>query len=538
MSLKEGTWLGGRYRILRPLGSGSEGSVYLAIQENIYRFYAVKEMAKDGACFTARSLEIWKRLVHPGLAQVIDVLENEEFVFLVMDYIEGKNLRTLLEERRLPGERTVLFWGLQICDTLAYLHGQQPPIIFGDMKPENLILCGRRIILVDPGSAIMRNGGQKVTGTAGYFPPWKEEADEECDIYALGRTMEELLGGFGVSAGKTGDKTNRVHQTEQAASVGTGEIIRKCLSREEPRFRRIAECQRTIRRQMRRRRRLLISFVLAICAMAAAAGIVVVEELRQDRMTTYEQMLYAAREMSGREKTELLTEAVKLQPQQAEGYLKLLEEYVSDGRWTENEANRMEAMLREEWRNSGLSCEQYLQKNSEKYAELAYELGIAYWYFYVGNGGEKLAVPWFQKVLEYSKEGEAEARAARSRIYREIGSYRAQLMQGSQTGEAVSFDIYWQDLCALLESEAVKTENAVTTLAFLREMISQLTYYTLEFRYAGVGREQMAGVRDEILQKAEAMEEQNAVIRRQKEEIAKLRVLLDEAMERTYERGE
>jgi serine/threonine protein kinase len=117
----------------------------------------------------------------------------------VLEYIDGENLEALMgdTEQMLPQERTI-DWAIQICEVLSYLHSQDPPIVFRDMKPSNVMLQPPdHIVLVDFGIARVFEAGQKGTmiGTEGYSPPeqYRGIANPQGDIYALGATLHHLL---------------------------------------------------------------------------------------------------------------------------------------------------------------------------------------------------------------------------------------------------------------------------------------------------------------------------------------------------------
>lgn len=81
-----------------------------------------------------------KRLDHPALPRIVDIIDNGSTIYIVMDFIEGESLDKILNEYGAQPEDKVIEWAMQICDVLSYLHSQKPPIIYRDMKPANLML--------------------------------------------------------------------------------------------------------------------------------------------------------------------------------------------------------------------------------------------------------------------------------------------------------------------------------------------------------------------------------------------------------------
>ena len=132
------------------MGSGGEGSVFLALNEKAYKFWAIKIVAKgrDGV-----ELELWKHFSHPNLPEVIDVIETESEILIVMDYMEGRNVANILKETGKVKPRQAVIWGIQICRVLHYLHSQEPPVVYGDLKPDNMICrADKSLVLVDFGT--------------------------------------------------------------------------------------------------------------------------------------------------------------------------------------------------------------------------------------------------------------------------------------------------------------------------------------------------------------------------------------------------
>jgi serine/threonine-protein kinase len=208
--------LAGRYVIVRKVGGGGMGAVYLATDQRIPgKLWAIKEMS-DAAITNPldkqRAVDAFQReaqllatLDHGNLPKVSDYFTEGGKHYLVMDFIQGRTLEQVLHGT--PGflaEDEVVRWALQLCDVLIYLHGRQPPIIFRDLKPANIMLDNdRRIKLIDFGIARSFQPGKsrdtQVMGTPGYAAPEQYGAgqtDARSDIYALGVTLHALLTGY------------------------------------------------------------------------------------------------------------------------------------------------------------------------------------------------------------------------------------------------------------------------------------------------------------------------------------------------------
>lgn len=214
--LDEGTVLNGRYEIVRKIGGGGMGAVYLATDRNLGGILrAVKEMIQSYIEETQQDKAIsdFKResmlltsLDHPSIPTIYDYFydDKEGRFYLVMKYISGGDLASRLRaapEGRIE-EESVVSWAIQIADVLDYLHNRQPPIVYRDLKPANIMIDGNtgRTMLIDFGIARWINKEEKgvtAVGTMGYAPPelFSGNVEPASDIYSLGSTMFHLLTG-------------------------------------------------------------------------------------------------------------------------------------------------------------------------------------------------------------------------------------------------------------------------------------------------------------------------------------------------------
>jgi tRNA A-37 threonylcarbamoyl transferase component Bud32 len=224
MPLAQGQILQNRYRIVRLLGQGGMAAVYLAqdMQQG-NRWVAIKEMIPDPnagpqALAQARTqfrreAQVLMSLRHHNLPQVYENFAEGGNEYLVMQYIEGRNLLDIAatdwQQGRTLGEGRVLGWAIQIMDALEYLHGQRPyPVLHRDVKPQNIILTpGGELYLVDFGlvKLLDPNNPQTMTalrglGTPEYAPPEQyatggTHTGPHSDVFALGATLYHLLTG-------------------------------------------------------------------------------------------------------------------------------------------------------------------------------------------------------------------------------------------------------------------------------------------------------------------------------------------------------
>ena len=254
--LEIGSLVDGKYKILNKVGQGGMSVVYLAMNEKANKQWAIKEVRKDGV----KDFEIikqglvvetdmLKRLSHPSLPSIIDVIDNEDTFLIVMDYIQGNPLSKALEEYGAQPQEYVIEWAKQLCDVLGYLHTRTPAIISRDMKPSNIMLKpDGNVTLIDFGTA--REYKEKnladttCLGTVGYAAPEQfggmGQTDARTDIYCLGATLYHLVTGRNPT--EPPYEILPIRQVNPSLSSGLERIIMKCTQRNpEDRYQSCAE---------------------------------------------------------------------------------------------------------------------------------------------------------------------------------------------------------------------------------------------------------------------------------------------------------
>lgn len=253
-------WIG-KYTVIRQLGSGGEGTVYLAQDEDLHRPVAVKRLCgqEDRRQVGDRQV-IWeadmlKELRHPMLPVIHELLWEGAW-YLVMEYIPGITLRDYIDRNGCVREEQACAWLTQLLDVTAYLHSRKPPVIYRDFKPDNIMVCPDGCLrLVDFGAADIRNYGSRTGGvmavTPGYAAPEqsgsgcgqrvcsrsgertetgmerKIYADERSDIYALGKILYYMV--TGADPAKPPYTALPIRDYQPLLSSALEKVIRRCI---------------------------------------------------------------------------------------------------------------------------------------------------------------------------------------------------------------------------------------------------------------------------------------------------------------------
>jgi tetratricopeptide (TPR) repeat protein len=275
--IKPGTVLQDQYRIVRRLGQGGMGAVYEAIDEELSCLVAIKETLVETDELKRKfrkEASLLANLDHPTLPKVRRHFVEGNSQFLVMDYIEGDDLASLLEKRDgNPFQAAkVLVWADQLLDALEELHSRRPPIIHHDIKPSNLKLKSKvRIILLDFGLArgvagqmphtISEYRSKNIHGyTRGYAPKeqiLKQGTDARADLYSLAATLWTLLTGevppdalerIGETDDGNLDPLRSVNEINPQVPLAVAAVLQKALSlSREQRYADATEMRRALR---------------------------------------------------------------------------------------------------------------------------------------------------------------------------------------------------------------------------------------------------------------------------------------------------
>ncbi len=532
--LQKGDLLDGKYRILSEIGHGGMSVVYMALNEKANKTWAVKEVRKNGTMDfnTVRQglvaeIETLKRLNHPNLPSIVDVIEDDDSFIVVMDYIEGRSLDKVLEEQGAQPMETVVEWAKQLCDVFAYLHTRTPPIIYRDMKPANIMLKpDGQVMVIDFGTAKNYDidlGQTTGLGTMGYAAPEQYQnsgmrrTDARTDIYCLGMTIFHLLTSISPEVYLINEKV--IRSMELALPRGLIDIIVKCIQPlPEDRYQSCAELLYDLnhytelepiyrKRQMRKLAAFGVTAMLAV--LLAAGGTGVRYFASQQAEAAYQELLYEAeRTADYDQKIELYAQCFEI-PDMAgrqEAYLALIQAYKdNDSVFSLTEANQLTKYIK--------NNKTELQKDAESYAEICFEVGKLYWYYYdYGDGTTNQitnaisAVEWFQDVINYG--GDSNANLGMATAYANIGNfYRNITTNVTEASDKGTYAPFFEELTVLLDSVAAdEDEYEIVRLELLELMRSALQQYATKFKGDGLTEEELLSAWEKVSTLTESIE--------------------------------
>lgn len=207
--LNPGQILDVKYEVIKVLGQGGMGTVYLCKNSRLGNFWAVKEVNskwKNQIDFLAEP-NMLKNLNHIGIVRIIDIFYEDDNLYIVEDYIEGKTLKEHVNAKGPLSSELVEDISRQLCSILDYLHSFNPPIVYRDLKPSNIMIKpNNKVVLIDFGIARTykesQEGDTTILGSKGYIAPEQLvniQSNTQTDIYSLGATMFFMLTGKSIS---------------------------------------------------------------------------------------------------------------------------------------------------------------------------------------------------------------------------------------------------------------------------------------------------------------------------------------------------
>lgn len=554
-----GTLIEGKYEILKMIGKGGMSEVYLAMDKNLNKQWAVKEIQKKAwdknnqvvVQSALAEANMMKRLDHPCLPRIVDIIDKDDVIYVIMDYIEGEPLSKILEKEGAQEQETVIEWAEDLCGVLDYLHTQDPPIIYRDMKPANIMLQPNgNIKLIDFGIAREykeQNLEDTVSlGTKGYAAPeqfgGKGQTDQRTDIYCLGVTLYHLV--TGKNPCEPPYEIYPIRYWDPKLSAGLESIILKCTQlNPEDRYQSCAEllyaiyhyeeADDTYRNKQKRKVNIFAGVAVAavLCFAVGIAGQLLKGNAQNNDFEN--SMIQAAAASDTEEKIDYYLKAIDIKPTETEAYLQLVETFKDDATFSVEEEAKLKKKM-----NLNLA---ELQEEDD-YADLAYEIGKLYWYYYdYGNTGNtdnqitrmKSAIQWFDDAYTYGSE-ESDYYVI-TQAYREIGQFNRDVtLKVEEAEDKGTYAPYFEslkNLYAIVSEE----ENEIVNLETYKLCMYSIENYARKFMLDEISEEDLLEFYQNVHDSVTKMEPTTDKTEDMKNEIIERESYAKQAIEHAYE---
>ncbi|WP_043932374.1 serine/threonine protein kinase [Bacillus sp. EB01] len=515
-----GSVLEGKYEILKLIGQGGMSKVYLAMDKRLNKQWAVKEIEKrardknneiiyQSALAEANMI---KRLDHPALPRIVDIIDNRDRIFVIMDYIEGEPLDKILDEYGAQPQELVIEWAKQLCEVLDYLHTRNPTIIYRDMKPANVMLKpDGNLKLIDFGIAREykeQNLADTVSlGTKGYAAPeqfgGKGQTDPRTDVYCLGVTLYHLVTGHNPS--EPPYELYPIRYWNPHLSGGLERIIEKCTQlNPDDRYQSCAELLYALHhyeefddvyRERQKKKLRNFSVVAGSSLLFLMIGIFgQVMNVKADNADYSRNIELAKKASASSKKVDYYFNAIEIKPTENSAYIGLLNTFKADASFTIEEEEIFKKKL-----NPNLI---EFRENPE-YADLAFEVGKAYWYYYDYGKSEstdnqvtrmKSSIEWFEDAVEYGSADKDYYEMAV--IYRDIGKFNQDIMlQIEEASDQGKYKPYWEHLKKLIELiDGKPNESEIVKLELYKLAMYSIETYARKFKLDGISEEDIRSV--------------------------------------------
>lgn len=504
-----------KYEIKELLHSQGMSNVYIVSDLALQKQWVLKEIQRSAAGIESiefdailREATILSRLNNPGVPRITEINEHGDSVFIVMDYVQGVSIQTLLKKEGTIPEDRAASWMVQVAQILGYLHNLPLPIFYRDLKPANIMVQDTgHVRLLDFGiSEIISPANQVIVqplGTRGYAPPEQKVVggayDLRSDIYSFGVTLFYMLTGVAPLVWRKEDPKAPfdIRSVNPHLSLGLQKIVLRC-TQENPqnRYQTIEEVQYDLQHyqeldgkfQAHLKRKIWgVRGIAALGVLSiAASGLLfwVGEEEGKEQYATS----VASATQTGR--FEDYIEAISLRPTELTPYPAMIDSLKSLGTFTpEQEAELLSVV------NPNLLALQ----EKDGWGDVAFSIGKLYWFFYDGpEDGRVLSVKWFEDALAGDTENSDEAAT-----FYQMGTFQRDISSSIREGsDAGMYAEYWKSLNSIqnyASGEVVELQSRI----MLAQAIDQYSY---RLRSDGVPEAEVQAVADSLTEYANSTE--------------------------------
>lgn len=500
------TVLNGKYEIIKLLHAKGMANVYLVQDNSLNKQWCMKEIKKSEAgknrveyYSLIQEANVMKSLNHSNIPRIVTIEEEDDSIFIVMDYVDGMNIKTWMvrsSTKRVPQDLAVS-WMKQICQVMIYLHNRKYPIFYRDMKPDNVMIqSDGNIKLIDFGTAVViKEPGQKIKralGTRGYAAPEQSKRGNVCDlrsdIHAMGKTLYHMLTGLSPAAIPE-DKLKPIREIDSSISIGLDKIVTKCCKKNpDDRYQSCEELMydlqnyTTLDNEYKSKIRRKVYFVLGLfmtSIVIITSSAIPFSMYRNEQVKTYNNLLTVATQ-SGRMEDYLAV--IESNPKEIVPYMGLVDSIKVDGSFS-----REEEQLLLNYLNPNLD----ILKTQPSYGELAYNIGKLYWFFYEGSSedGMLTSTRWFRDAIEAGYERDL------SNVYYQLGSFKKNIASSiTESNDAGMYSKYWNNLITAKEQD----NGELVTLQLNMAIANCVSTYTYNLKNDGISYEVITNQVEEL----------------------------------------
>lgn len=535
------------YCILRELGSGGEGKVYLVRHQVTEQLRAAKRLWKGTDADRLHELKMMKRLRHPSLPEVIDVLPEKDCIWLIMTYVKGQCLKELFG----GGISETEFFSIagQLSEVLGYLHGRRMPILHLDIKPTNLLLKRNgRLVLIDFGAALQGQPGirpEQCCGTPGFAAPEQYQKgsylDARTDVYGAGAVLYYLLSGTIAGGGPEAMRTAaeqsiRKDSWKKAAYT----LVENCMKKEpSERYADGAQLTLAIREFQKKcvgKRRM--RDLLGVLILVLVFGLFCVGTLKREQGTSadrraqeYALLLEQAERGGIAQAGNCYRNAAELYPEKEELYTHFVNRMLQDCRMDQEEERLLQELLYAPASGGEQTVKEALARDRNTYGRLAYQIGLLYWYFYENSGGKTAASNWFQEAVQSAQEmEEVPDWLQAARIYQRISGYYERIGKENPLGEGADYGTLFRDLSALWTEIQFQSTDAGIRVQAAKELLACMIMAASRLQQDGMTKAELS----EIIEEIQDLSEEQVLSKEQKEELQRQCKAACASVERTY----
>lgn len=493
--------LNDRYEVSKVIHTSGMANVYLVFDKNLNKQWCLKEIVKSEAgkeniekISLLREANIMKSLNHSGIPRIVTIEDDGDSIFIVMDFIDGFSVREWLRKKGAIKEDVAVKWIQQVCNVMLYLHNRKHPIVYLDMKPDNIMIQDDgNIKLLDFGiSQIITKENsiiKKPLGTKGYAAPEQSKVglpyDLRSDIYSIGMTLYHML--TGISPAVVKGSLKPIRSVNSNLSVGLEYIIGKCIMKDpNDRYQSIEELlydlktydrlDLTYRKRARRKVNTVIS-LFGVSVLLLITSFIPLGLYSSEQSNLYNEKVNLASQ-TGRFDDYIY--AISLKPLELEPYQGLIDSIKTDGVFTKDEETSLLNLI-----NPNLNE----LKNNSNYGQLAYNIGKLYWYYYEGEDGDVVSSKWFKESLDKGFN------TKESKVYYDLGNFKKNIsMSIAESSDTGLYKEYWDNLMSAKSIDS----GEIIELQLYNSIADAISTYSYRMAKDGVPKEDMLNEIDDM----------------------------------------